>query len=548
MKKLYLFVSLLSLINGLTAQSFEWAKAEGKYAYDYGYGVVTDMNGNLYVAGKYEENAIFSGTTLPNHGNHDIFLAKYSPAGALDWIRTGGGHDGDYAHAIAYNQANTIYIAGEVESGNALVTFPGSTITLNPSGDNDVFIAAYDLSGNLQWARRDGYWYNEKALGIACDNSGNIVICGYYRDTTKFGGTFIPSKGQEDMFVAKYTATGTLLWMKHAGGPGEDEGKAVMCDASGNIYVCGMYSDGAVFGTTTYTTANTSFGKFLDGYVAKYDPSGTLLWVKTIVGDYDDVAWSITKDNGGKIYVSGEYSGAKFDGTTDVWPVGRQDAFVVCYDQNGNYQWVSHGGGPTDDRARGIGTDGTTIFMTGQYGLNSTFGSVSVTGVDSSDIFISALDNTGNFLWTKTVAGIADTFELDSYESGIAICAKSGVAYVTGTLLDGGNFDGQNLVGYKRTDAFVAKISTTVGLDEIQLSIDGISLYPNPVKGKLSVRINKDIESAELVIFNMLGQTVLREEINGTCIIDLSSYVSGLYSYNLLSNKQKIKSGKLMIE
>lgn len=548
MKKLYLLVLFHGLFNGLIAQNFEWAKVEGKYAYDYGYGITTDMNGNIYVAGKYEEEAIFTGNTLPNQGNHDSYLAKYSPSGDFNWIRTCGGFNGDYAHAIAYNQANNVYVAGEVEDGNAVISFPGSTVTLTPAGDNDVFIASYDLNGNLEWARIDGYRYNEKALSIACDNSGNIVICGYYKDTTKFDGKLIPSMGLKDMFVAKYDANGNILWVKNAGGAGDDEAKAVMCDGLGNIYVCGMYSDGAIFGTVTYTTANTPYGKFYDGYVAKYDPEGTLLWLRKIEGDYDDVAWSITKDNGGKIYVSGEFSGAKFDGITDVWPNGRQDAFVVCYDQNGNYQWVSHGGGPVADRARGIGCDGTTIFLTGQFGLNATFGSASVSAADSSDIFISALDNAGNFLWTKTVGGIADTFELNGYESGIAICATPGIAYVTGTLLDGGTFDNNNFSGYKRTDIFVAKLSTVVGMDEISKINDLIKIYPNPTKGSVTVALSQDIENGELILFNTLGQMVLSEKIDNTRMVDLSYQAKGLYSYRLLSNKQNIKNGKIVIE
>src|ERR1700752_3409022 len=98
MKKTYLAAAILFLINCIQAQNFNWAKREGLYAYDYGYGIVNDNAGNVYVAGKYEENANFSGTILPNQGNnnHDIFLAKYDAAGTLNWVQTGGGGLGDY--------------------------------------------------------------------------------------------------------------------------------------------------------------------------------------------------------------------------------------------------------------------------------------------------------------------------------------------------------------------------------------------------------------------------------------------------------------------
>lgn len=91
MKKIYLFLLLIPLFKGLISQNFEWAKIEGKYAYDYGYGITTDINGNIYVAGKYEENAVFTGDTLPNQGNHDSYTAQYSSTGSMNWIRTCGG-------------------------------------------------------------------------------------------------------------------------------------------------------------------------------------------------------------------------------------------------------------------------------------------------------------------------------------------------------------------------------------------------------------------------------------------------------------------------
>ncbi|MFN6037184.1 MAG: SBBP repeat-containing protein, partial [Bacteroidota bacterium] len=111
------------------AQQFSWAKKGGLWAYDYGYGVANDSYGNLYVAGKYEMNANFSGVVLPCQGNHDIFLAQYSPSGNLNWIRTAGGYTGDYATCVSVDKNNFVYTAGEIEGTNALIKFQGSPIT-----------------------------------------------------------------------------------------------------------------------------------------------------------------------------------------------------------------------------------------------------------------------------------------------------------------------------------------------------------------------------------------------------------------------------------
>jgi hypothetical protein len=553
MKKIYAtIVTTCFILNYAGAQSvnFEWAKVEGKYAYDYGLGITTDNAGNVYIAGKYEENAIFSGVTLPNQGNHDIYVAQYSPNGNLNWIHTGGGYDGDYARCITTNKTNRVYIAGEIEGGSAAnIIFPGSSVTLSGIGYNDLFIAAYDLSGNIQWAIDDGWIYNEKADGIALDNSGNIVVCGYFEDTTKFGsGPLIPSKGGKDILVAKYDASGNLLWMRNAGGPGRDEGRGIVCDNAGNIYVVGQYEDGAVFGSTTYTVPNTPFGKYSDGYIAKYDPSGNLLWVKKIGEEWLDAAWDITIDGAGKLYVTGEFTSGTFTGSSIYWSNGKEDMFIACYDQNGNCQWVNHGGGSVMDRGRGVGVDGSTILVTGQFGLSATFGSINVNAPDSEDVFIAAFDNSGNYLWLKTIGGKAEGFEYDGYESGTAICGMGGVVYATGAVLDTTVVGSTSIPGYTRTDIFLVKLSVVAGVNEFEQDNDLVGVYPNPASDKLKIIQNGKNKDADVALMNSLGQIVYKGKFTTeNMLIDLQAYEKGVYFLQLRS-PEGIASKKIIIQ
>ncbi|MGZ3931910.1 MAG: SBBP repeat-containing protein, partial [Bacteroidia bacterium] len=281
MKKIYLFMALNLTFIVAQAQYFQWAKREGLYAYDYGYGIGTDANGNVYVAGKYEQAANFSGVILPcaaNNCNHEIYVAQYSPNGNLNWIHTGGGTLGDYAHAMTLDKTNYVYVAGEVEGFNNVITFPGSTFTLTTYGDNDIFVSKYDLTGNLLWVKSMGWTKSEKALGVAYDNSGNVYICGYFTDTTRFGGpstALTPGKGDLDIFIAKFDASGTLQWAQTAGSPGRDEALSIKCDGNGDIYICGMMSNNCMFGATTLTCT----GNYLEAFVAKYSPSGSKIAV-----------------------------------------------------------------------------------------------------------------------------------------------------------------------------------------------------------------------------------------------------------------------------
>ncbi len=457
MKKIYLLILMNLLIYHFgVSQNFSWAKREGLWEYDYGYGLSTDISGNIYVAGKYEQNAIFSGTTIPCAGNHDIYLAKYSSSGSLIWIKTAGGPNGDYAQALASDGKNYVYIAGEIEGGST-INFNGSNTKLHGKGDNDIFVAKYDLDGNLSWAISEGGTGNDKAVGISYDASGNVYVCGQYEGTVSFGGkTTITANGDKDMFVAKYDSKGNFIWVQKAGGPGKDEALSIKSDAEGNTYVCGKYKNGAIFGSNKLICSDLYYSAF----IAKYDTDGNLKWVRTGKSDYDDLAWGITMDNSGKIFVAGEFNAYANFGSMGISTTGQNDIFIACYDASGNIQWLKKAGGGAVDRARGIGCDGSNVYITGQFGGTAYFGSTTLKAADESDIFMASLTNEGNFRWALTVGGAADAFEDLGYESGDAIFADpSGVVYATGALLDGGKFGETSLSAYSRTDMFLTKIT-----------------------------------------------------------------------------------------
>jgi hypothetical protein len=483
MKKKYLLILLIVLVTGIHAQTFDWAKREGLYEYDYGYGITTDPSGNVYVAGKYEMNANFSGTILPDRGNHDIYLARYTTAGDLTWITTAGGSLGDYAEAI-YCDGSNVYIGGEIEGYGETIVFDNTTTTLTCVGDNDVFIAKYDLNGVLLWARSAGGYKSDKALGITVDNNGNVYACGYFKDTASFNGTVIMGSGDRDIFVAKYNSNGDFQWVRHAGSPGRDEAKSIVCDALGNVYITGMHSDGTNFGSTTLASPNGYVNLFL----AKYAPDGSLVYAKTAGSDYDDVGWSLTMDAAGKIYIAGEYNAYALFDAIPLTTSGQAEIFVTCYDASGNAQWASTAGGALIDRARGIGTDGNNLYITGQFSMSATFGSYTVTGVDSSEIFMAKLNNLGTFEWAIAVGGPPDSLELLSYESGNAICADAqGDVYATGALLTGGVFGNISFNPYSRTDAFITKI--TQGAD---VTAPMVAIY-SPVDNSVDVANNANL-------------------------------------------------------
>ncbi len=528
MKKFYLLILAGAAFATIHSQNFSWAKREGGWAYDYGYSICNDNSGNVYAAGKFEMNANFSGTILPcDDCNHDIWIAQYSSSGNLNWIRTAGGHLGDYAHDISCDN-NFVYMAGEIEGPQMLIQFNGSPITLTTYSQNDAVLAKYDVNGNLMWAQKAGWYQDDKGMAVANDNSGNVFMGGFFNDTAMFGtNTFIYGYGNNDVFVSKYDANGNFQWVQKAGSPNRDEVKGMKCDAAGNVYVIGMFSDGCVFGNQTLHCTPGYFDIFL----AKYDPNGNLLWVKTAGGDYDDVAWGITMDNSGKIYITGEYNAYALFGNIGLATVGMADVFVACYYQNGNVQWAKSAGGSMLNRGRGIGTDGTNIYITGQFGATANFGNNAITAADSSDIFMARVDNAGNFTWAMSVGGMADSLEPLGYESGIAITgdASSGAVYTTGSQLTDAAFGSTTLQNYSRTDVFVTKITqqNVNAVAEINSS-DEFSVYPNPALGEFWI-MNPKNEKCDFKMIDVYGQNVCTGKIVNTLTSVNPNIAAGVY-------------------
>lgn len=537
MKKIYTLVLFVFLAAGSYAQDFAWAHQAGLWAYDYGMGIGTDAQGNVYVAGKYEQNnAVFGSTTVQCAGNHDAFLAKYSSNGTFQWVRTGGGADGDYARCIAVDAAGNSYIAGEIE-GTAM--FGTTQVNGNP-GTNDIFVAKYDANGNLAWVKSYGGYSNDKARAIAVDPAGNIYITGEISTTATFGSITVTSAGGEDIFIAKLDGNGNALWAMSAGSANDEGGKGICADATG-VYVTGYFSGTASFGASSLTSDNTVAPTFADVFLGKWDPSGNMVWLKQAGGDYDDVAWALALDNTGNTYLTGEFHGYAEFGTYGVTTIGHGEVFVAKYDALGNPQWAKRFGGELTDRGRGISTNGTSVVITGQYGGTLTHGSYTRVSADSSDIFVASFDAAGTEQWLVVPRGAADAYEALGYESGNGVHVDAaGMAYATGSFLDADTLNYITLPGWTRSDIFLGKIdpALTPGQNNVGISnpsaVNNIDIYPNPSAGWVNIAFNVTREDEYTIgITNALGQVIHNETRSMTGLytkkIDLSSYGKGVY-------------------
>src|SRR5260221_409050 len=101
------------------------------------------------------------------------------------------------------------------------------------------------------WAKSAGGISHDRCNGICTDVSGNIYITGWFGAPIVFGTTTLTSTGSQDIFIAKYDASGNVIWAKSAGGIYSDQGISVSTDAGGNVFISGSFSSTSInFGTT----------------------------------------------------------------------------------------------------------------------------------------------------------------------------------------------------------------------------------------------------------------------------------------------------------
>lgn len=195
-----------------TAGNLVWAK-QGRATLtgikrDRGKNLAADASGNCYLTGEFESPFIvFDSDTLFNtdtvSGSSKIFVVKYNSSGNVIWTKNfANGIGNDFVQGIQTDGNGNVYVGG-TSYGNAM-TF--DSITLNTNGYG-IYIAKFNPSGNVYWAKSPGGNYQQKHLvGLSVNAAGNVYITGGFKGSMYFGNDTLTSNGQSDIFLAKLSA------------------------------------------------------------------------------------------------------------------------------------------------------------------------------------------------------------------------------------------------------------------------------------------------------------------------------------------------------
>lgn len=388
-----------------------WATYYGGSSTDYGWGMTTDAIGNIIIIGYTNSTASIATTGSHQTiygGSSDVFIAKFNANGLRQWGTYYGGNSVDYGYGVTTDVGGNILITGNSSSTSAIATsgayqefrYGG----LGSSGGYDAFIVKFNPSGVRQWGTYYGGYGNDSGQEIKTDTSGNIILTGW-----TYSNTLIASSGahqtiygdSSDAFIVKFNTNGVRQWATYYGGSSSDGGNGITIDASGNIFITGNTSSTNAIATTG--SHQTVFGGGDDAFIAKFNSNGVRQWATYYGGNISDGGNGITTDAIGNIIIVGSTNSTNSIATTGSYKAtfggGGYDAFIAKFNTNGVRQWSTYYGGSDRDDGGKIVIDTTgDILIIGHTISTSaiaTSGACQTTHGGGSDAFIAKFNSNG---------------------------------------------------------------------------------------------------------------------------------------------------------
>lgn len=361
---------------------------------------------------------------------------------------------------------------------------------------------------------------------IKTDNAGNTYVAGEFRDTVDFdpgtGYYTLKSAGiLNDIFLAKYSTTGNLVWAKSIGSTDNDYCNYMAIDSDGNVYITGYFTGTVDFNPggaePAILTANTT-----DIYFAKYNTDGNYVYAKAVGGPYGmDVSNSIFVDAAKNVYLTGYfYRKAQFDpeniaDSISAYSETNYDIFYAKYSASGNYVYAKSISCSGFDEGKSIAADTEgNVYLTGYFNGTADFdpGTGVVEFISSgNDILMAKYDLSGNYLWAKKIgAGLTDQ------GLSLALDASNNI-YLTGIFngtvdFNPGGTEPANLVSAGGNDIFISKYDQ-----------GGNYISTGRMGGSGADRANS-------IAMDALGNIYITGNFNGTADFDPGSGTANLVS------------------
>lgn len=309
--------------------------------------------------------------SIGNHGIRDFMVVKLDASGNVSWIKAYGGTSSEEAKSIAQTPDGGYIVVGYTVSNDG-------DLAGNPAPwYSEWWVVKLDASGNIVWQKAMGGGNYDYAASVVITADGGYAVTGYSQSKdgdvsgTHWGGS------DPDVWVVKLNASGDIVWQESYGGSGEDEANSIWQTSDGGYIVAGytLSNDGNVSGIHGGGSNQDYWVIKLDAtgtLVWQKCLGGT--GSGTGAGSGNDIAYAVRQTADGGYIVAGTVSsGSAVNGDISGYHgQTASDYWVVQLDASGNIAWEKclGGNGKEDARAVALAPDGGYVIAgTTQYSL-----------------------------------------------------------------------------------------------------------------------------------------------------------------------------------
>lgn len=421
--------------------------------YLYAIGTTSSMTG-LATANAYQTS---------NHGGTDVCLAKFHPDGQLIWATYLGSTYDDVGQAIDFDFQGNIVIVGLTFSDTNLSTL-GVHQSVN-NGGGDAFVAKFTPNGGRIWFSYFGGDHFDFANDVSCDQNGNIIMTGWTQSSTNIAtnGVTRPNfSGNEDVYIAKFDIAGQLVWSTYYGDTEAERGLQVDTDSANNIFVGGWAQSANNFSTPN-SHQPVYGGGTSDGFIIKLDDSGRVLWATYYGGDQNEYIDAMRVNNQGDIIVGGSSNSSSGMSTLNAYQSQKSGDFDIVlskFSSNGIQDWGTYFGGSQYENIYGMTVSPSGDIKIIGFALSdnlSTSGAYQLMRNGNFDLIITTFSEAGTLIKSSYFGG-----QLADFGYGVAQ-DDNGNIYIAGSTNGSTNLATSNgaqpSFGGGNSDGLVAKFS-----------------------------------------------------------------------------------------
>ncbi len=481
-----------------------WAKSINGTLFNGINAMNTDAGGNMYIMGRFlgtvdfDPSANVANLISTTNTVSETYIAKYDSSGNYVWAKK---FTSSFAVSdIKFDTLGNMYYIARFTDTIDVDPSPTSQINFTALGIADVAFSKFNPQGDLLWAKAiqaidASGAINETHLFVS---SNAVLISGFFSGDMDFN----PSSTEVALFttqgldgcLAKYDLDGTYQSVNQYPSTINNIVTNAMTDSNNNTIIVTLLEGDADFDLSDGTTMLSSPpGDNIA--IAKYSPSGDLLWAKVTEGGGSDF-------------------GAGFNFRDTQAFIDGNDSIILNGVFYGNYDF---------DPSSGI----TNLVSSFNLSTQLYKGHVFVAKFNSAGDFITANKINGDYEAIVTSAVLANNQDL----------VFSGSVYGTADFDFTSNVQNLTSSSVNYGDRFFARYSVgTLDVAENNLEGNSFVVYPNPTTNHLNI-YHPSVTDFDITITDISGKVLLQKNNTTETLLNVSNYPQGLY-FITLTNRQ----------